>query len=67
MTYDANGGNGVFHCDTCPEHIETDKDDFTQALIVARRKGWKTYKGPDKQWAHACPACVEDYVKGKLT
>lgn len=52
----------VFHCDTCPEHIETGKEDFTQALIYMKRFGWKTYTGPDNDYAHACPPCVANYV-----
>lgn len=63
MTFDANHGNGSFHCDTCPEAIATGESDFTLALIAARRKGWKTYKGPDQKWAHSCPSCAEDYVR----
>lgn len=62
MTYDANDGNGSFHCDTCPEAIATGESDFKLARIAARREGWKTYKGPDKQWAHSCPSCAAEYI-----
>jgi hypothetical protein len=53
----------VMHCDTCPEHIETDHIDFRKALEYANEMGWRAYKGPDKLWAHACPSCTEIYAK----
>ena len=55
----------VVHCDTCPEHLETDHVDFAAALHFAKVNGWRVYKGPDKTWAHSCPACVEDFAKSR--
>lgn len=56
-------GFGVFHCDTCPEHIESDHVDPSAGLEEIKEKGWRAYIGPDKLWAHSCPACVEVYAK----
>jgi hypothetical protein len=64
MTFKIDHGEGIFHCDTCPSHIECDgRSDFTGSLIYAKSKGWRTYKGPDKQWAHACPSCTAEYAR----
>lgn len=62
MTCKTENGQKVFHCDECAEHIETECEGFTEAIIYMKRHGWKTYTGPDKEYAHACPACVADYV-----
>lgn len=62
MTYNSREV-GVFHCDECPEAIETEEDTFTSAWAAARAKGWRSFKGPDKQWAHVCPACVGDWAR----
>lgn len=63
MTFEINDDVPVFHCDTCPEEIECPGcgRDFTTSLIYAKGFGWKSYKGPDKEWAHACPVCVADW------
>jgi hypothetical protein len=53
----------VIHCDSCPEHIETDHVDFTAALEAAKKVGWRAYKGPDGEWAHSCPACTADFAE----
>lgn len=67
MTFKIESGEGVFHCDTCPEHVECDgRSDFTGCLIYAKEQGWRTYKGPDKEWAHACPSCTKDFAKKTL-
>lgn len=59
-------GYGAFHCDTCPDHIETDHvAEFATSLDEVRAKGWRVYKGPDKMWAHACPACVVSFAETK--
>lgn len=55
----------VVTCDTCPEHIETECDDFNEAKAAAKKAGWRTYIGPDKEWADSCPPCVEDFAKSK--
>jgi len=61
MTY----RNGTFQCDTCSDYIETEEEDFDEALRAARAAGWRVYKGPDKEWAHACPSCTSDHAKGR--
>jgi hypothetical protein len=53
----------VCHCDTCSEYIEIGHVQFSEALDGIKAQGWRVYKGPDKQWAHACPACTEDYAE----
>lgn len=55
----------VIHCDTCPEALDTEHIDFTEARTAAQAKGWRSYKGPDKEWAHSCPSCTQDFAKGK--
>lgn len=55
--------SGVFHCDECPEHIDTEEpDNFEAATAAMKAAGWRTFKGPDKQWAHSCPLCVSDFA-----
>ena len=54
-----------FFCDTCSESTETDHIDFGDAWDQAKAAGWRSYKGPDKKWAHSCPSCTEDFAKGK--
>ncbi len=66
MKLDHSAQCQVMHCDTCPEHLECDGHvDFTAALAFAKEKGWRVYKGPDKEWAHSCPSCTEDFAKRK--
>lgn len=62
MTYQQNG---VFSCDECPETIETDEEDFAAAKAKIEAAGWRTFRGPDKQWAQACPVCVAEFAKGR--
>jgi hypothetical protein len=54
----------VAHCDECPESLDTDEDNFAAARVVIAEKGWRTFKGPDKEWANACPACVAVFAAG---
>jgi hypothetical protein len=62
MTFKIEDGEGLFHCDTCPEHIEcSDCTDFESSRIFAKEKGWRMYIGPDKKWAASCPVCVADW------
>lgn len=62
MTYQKNG---VFSCDECPESIETDESEFRNAWNKAYAAGWRSFLGPDKLTAHACPVCVAEFAKGK--
>jgi hypothetical protein len=64
MTFRIEHNEGMFFCDSCPEHIECDgRSDFKGAHIFAKSKGWRTYIGPDKEWAAACPLCVEQHAE----
>jgi hypothetical protein len=65
MQLDSGAQAFVVHCDECPESFDTEHVDFTAALAAAKQNGWRVYKGPDKQWAHACPSCTEDFAKGR--
>lgn len=66
MTFKIENGEGVFFCDECSEHIECDgRTDFKGSFIYAKEKGWRSYIGPDKKFAHACASCVEDFAKSK--
>lgn len=66
MTFKTENGEGIFHCDECAEHIECDgRSDFKGAFIYAKQKGWKAYIGPDKEWGHACPACVAAFAASR--
>lgn len=47
-----------FACDTCPEFIETQARDFSEALAAAKGEGWVAYN-VDGVWCHACPGCKE--------
>lgn len=65
MTFQMDGGAGVFSCDTCPDVINTGMENFKDASIESRRRGWRAYVGPDKEWAHACPLCVQQHAEEK--
>lgn len=52
----------IFHCDTCPEVLDTDTEDFDPAWAEAKEVGWRAYKEAG-EWCHACPACAEDWAK----
>ncbi len=62
-----HNGKGCFNCDTCSEVIITDGEDFKESLIEAKREGWRTYRGPDGEWAHACPSCTRDFASRKAS
>lgn len=55
-------GQVVFECDTCPEELETEEDDFHAALAVFKRDGWRAEK-VGSEWVHTCPSCVQDERK----
>ena len=61
MSFDS----GVFQCDTCPDYLDTEEEDLMAAKVIAQRKGWRTYKGPDKLWANSCPTCVRAFAQGR--
>lgn len=59
MTY--HRGDGI-SCDECPESFETSAD-FNEAKAEARAAGWRTFMGPDKKFADACPVCVAAWAE----
>lgn len=62
MSMDQGAQCLVVHCDTCPEHFETDHVDWSAAKAAAKEVGWRSYVGPDKKWADSCPSCVESFA-----
>jgi hypothetical protein len=55
----------AFSCDECPESIDVETSDFSAGLEIAKAAGWRRYKGPDNEWADACPVCVAKFAKRK--
>lgn len=53
----------TFSCDTCPEVLDTEVTDSRDAFKEMKRAGWRSYKGPDDEWAHACPLCTKQWAK----
>lgn len=51
------GGPICFHCDGCPEVIETELTDFGTALAMIRRSGWRV-KQVCGEWIHMCRDCA---------
>lgn len=51
--------NGIsFSCDSCPDGIETDTDEFDEAMDFLREQGWVARKSGNT-WQHLCPACKD--------
>lgn len=65
ITLDKHTRLFVVTCDECPEHIETECDDWNEAKAAATAANWRTFKGPDQEWANACPVCVAEFAKSK--
>lgn len=65
MTLQKDGRTFIASCDECPETIDTERDDFTEARTAITKFGWRTFRGPDGKWANACPLCVAEFAKGK--
>lgn len=63
MTLKKDGRTFVASCDECPESLDTDEDNFAAARVTIAEKGWRTFMGPDKQFANACPACVKAFAR----
>ena len=65
MSIERTGGrNGTisFVCDECPEHLDTEQDDFGRAWAFAKSQGWRSFQVAG-QWCHGCPSCVEDFAQ----
>lgn len=54
---------GMFQCDECPDYLDTEEPDMRAALEIVKRRGWRTYRGPDREWAHSCPSCVAKFAR----
>lgn len=65
MTYEPPN---ILRCDECSDGVfEADgARDLTRTLMEAKTKGWRSFKGPDDEWAHACPSCVADFAKRRI-
>jgi hypothetical protein len=53
---DREGGDIVFHCDQCPEHLETEQANWDSAWNFAKRQGWHAKK-VGTEWIHVCSNC----------
>lgn len=49
-------GELIVECDSCSEVLETETDDFSEALADMRAQSW-TSKKIGGEWLHLCPAC----------
>jgi predicted RNA-binding Zn-ribbon protein involved in translation (DUF1610 family) len=49
----------AFSCDECPETIETDERDFSDAWLRAQALGWRAHRNSEGQFEHQCPNCAE--------
>lgn len=58
MSSERVAGSWSFTCDSCPEFIETEQRDFTDALGEAKAAGWIAYN-VSGEWCHACPDCKD--------
>lgn len=56
MTIERRSGNVVFVCDTCEDELETNTDDWSDALAIAKREDWK-FEKVGRDWIHGCPRC----------
>jgi len=63
MTLKKDQRTFIASCDECPESFDTEQDNFAAARVTVAEKGWRTFRGPDKEWANACPACVQAFAQ----
>jgi hypothetical protein len=49
------GGTFVVNCDECTEYLETDTDDFHDAIAYMKSEQWRVAKNADDEWVHFCP------------
>lgn len=50
-------GSIWFLCDRCADSIDTEEDDFQEAVAVMRGAGWSAKPLRDGDWLHTCPSC----------
>jgi hypothetical protein len=53
---DRQGGKILVECDSCPEVLDTETGDFTEAREMMKREGWRVRKIAN-DWLHGCPSC----------
>jgi hypothetical protein len=52
------GKEFVFECDACGDNLETDEDEFHDALNFFKDADWRAEKFDDV-WVHHCFGCAE--------
>lgn len=50
----------VWECDDCGTELETDTEDFDEALVTLKDEGWRTTK-EDDEWQHWCQDCWAEH------
>jgi len=60
VTIDQVKEHVVFHCDTCPDSLDTGVSTFDEAILKLRGAGWAFYKElGEEQWKHRCLECFK--------
>lgn len=55
---DRQKGDYIFQCDGCYAVLETNTSNFTAAINLLRREGWKSHlRDGDEDWKHYCKTC----------
>ncbi len=62
MTLSKDHGDLVFECNTCEATLTTNQAQFSAAMTLGRRNGWKAIKR-GSVWEHACPKCQKAQQK----
>lgn len=52
-------GNIEFECDCCGEVLDTNTQEFNEALDTLWNEGWISKRSVGDGWAHFCPECKE--------
>lgn len=53
---DRYDNNIIFECDRCHETLETQRQDFFEALDVLKSEGWEA-RNIGGVWRHYCTGC----------
>jgi Fe2+ or Zn2+ uptake regulation protein len=48
-----------FVCDECGDGLETERQDYREAVKAAKDEGWNIFTA-DKEWKHICDSCSID-------
>jgi hypothetical protein len=55
---DKQKGDYVVECNGCGAVLETHTSNFSAAVNLLRREGWKSHKrDDDEDWKHFCKSC----------